>query len=115
MRSDCGTASGALDLGARGGGLRLGRLERAEKRGDRGGEDVLVEVVLAREVDGAVQLDDDVLARARRKEVDPHEVDAQGRRRGDSEVARTGRRGNRSTGPAEGDVRPPVAGGRVAL
>src|SRR5919109_1744985 len=76
-----------LQRRARGGGLELRGLARAEERGDGGGEDVLVRVVLAREVDRAVQLEDEVLARPGRQQVDADEVDPDGGGRLDREVA----------------------------
>src|SRR5947207_3265428 len=61
-------------------GLELERRHRAEERRHRRREDVLVRVVLGREVDRAVQLDHDVLSRAGREQVDADEVDTDGRR-----------------------------------
>jgi RNA polymerase primary sigma factor len=63
------------------------------------------------ELDGPVQLDDDVLVPAERDQVDSDEVGAGGRRRGNGERPGGRRRRHRQQSAAERDVGPPLAGG----
>ena len=74
---------------------------------------VAVERVLGSEVDGAVQLGDEV-AGARRQEIDSDEVGADRRGRGDRERPCERRRCHRLDPPAERDVRTPLARRREA-
>ena len=73
-----------------------------------------VEVVRAVELDGAVQLEDDIAARDRQK-IDPHEVGADARGGLYSESASLARRPRRSSRPAERDIRPPLTWARDTL
>ena len=72
------------------------------------------EVVRAVELDGAVQLEDDVAA-CNRQKIDPHEVGADARGGSYSESASLLCRPRRSSRPAERDIRPPLTWARDTL
>src|SRR4029453_1456471 len=74
-------------------------------------EDVtVVERVLLVELDGSVQLEDDVTSVGRRKQVDADEIRVDRSCGGDGESAGLGRRRDSFAPCSEGNIRPPLSG-----
>ena len=69
----------------------------------------LIDSVLGREVECAVQLENDPAAAAVGEQVDPSKVEAEGGRGAEAEPAGLRRRGDGAASAAECHVRPPLA------